>query len=120
RAQQQYCDAIKHETAALKLCADGLEKPVAAGNFQKPTGQANPKGAILWCGIASLILGIVFGWNAKYAEAVFHSAAEVRQQLGLSVLGLLSLSPGQTPRERLVAESPWIGRLVTTSELLLV
>jgi hypothetical protein len=97
-----------------------LEKPLAVVSIQKPTGQANPKVAILWCGIASLILGMVFGWNAKYAAAVFRSAAEVRQQLGLSVLGLLSLPPGQTPRERPVAESPWIGRLVTTSELLLV
>jgi hypothetical protein len=120
RAQQQYCDTAKQETAALKSCTEVLEKPLVVANLQAPIGQANPKATILWCGIASLILGMVFGWNAKYAEAVFHSAAEVRQQLGLSVLGLLSLSPGQTPRERPVAESPWIGRLVTTSELLLV
>ncbi len=44
RAQQQYCDAVKQETAALKSCAEVLDKPVAAVNFQKPTGQANPKG----------------------------------------------------------------------------
>ena len=88
---------------------------------QRPTPQAkaNPKSAILLCGIFSLLVGFAAGSAARNSEAAFESAAEVRQQLGLTVLGLLPLAPGQKPREHADFEPHWIGRIVIGSELLL-
>jgi hypothetical protein len=119
-AQQKYREAVEKENAALKSGKSSLEVPVIVINVPKPVARANPKKSIIWCGIASLAIGIFVALNARKSEAVFHTAAEVRQRLGLTILGLLPLAAGQSPRERPVSEPRWIGRIVAASELSLV
>jgi hypothetical protein len=117
-AQRKYRAAVEQEKAAWKSNREIAEKPVTviAG---PPKVRANPKSTILLCGMFSILVGFAAGSGARNPEAVFESAADVRQQLGLTVLGLLPLAPGQQPRERAVSEPHWIGRMVVGSELLL-
>jgi hypothetical protein len=117
-AQRKYRAAVEQEKAAWKSNREIAEKPVTV-TAGLPKVRANPKSTILLCGIFSILVGFAAGSGARNSDAVFASAAEVRQQLGLTVLGLLPLAPGQRPRERAVSEPHWIGRIVVGSELLL-
>lgn len=90
-AQRKYRATVEQEKAAWKSNREIAEKPVTviAG---PPKIRANPKSTILLCGIFSILVGFAAGSGARNSEAVFESAAEVRQQLGLTVLGLLPLA----------------------------
>ncbi len=118
-AQRKYRAAVEQEKAAWKSNREITENPINVAAAPTPKVRANPKSTILLCGIFSLLVGFAAGSGARNSEAVFESAAEVRQQLGLTVLGLLPLAPSQQPRERAVSEPHWIGRIVVGSELLL-
>jgi hypothetical protein len=88
---------------------------------QKPsTGDGPLRATILWCGLLAFTMGVFVSANAGVSERVFETASDVRQQLGLTVLGLLP--PALTPatRDQPRRQPNWVKHCIRSAELCLL
>ena len=135
----RYYDLQSQVTAAQQMCRTALDRQndtwqrkvqftadraiaqrtAAALRAQTPSTDDGPlRATILWCSLLGITLGAFVCANASAAEKVFGSAADVRQRLGLTVLGLLPPDPNQVSRER--REPGWVKHCIRSSELCLL
>ncbi|MCC7083743.1 MAG: hypothetical protein IT427_01905 [Pirellulales bacterium] len=107
QTEQSARQSFERLTAALKAAPRQL---VTAGG-------ASPRLSIYLCGLIAIAAGVLVGRSSQAAEITFHTAAEVRQSLGVAVLGVLPGDPYIQPRERPKNEPVWVRRLVGVAEL---
>jgi hypothetical protein len=119
-AHLKYLTALAGVDAARQKRLKSLESKLAVSNLERPPGAANPTLTFLICGLLAVASGVAAARSARKPEPVFRNAAEVRQKLELTVLGILPFKSHQSPREQPFDEPRWIGRLVFASEVCLV
>jgi hypothetical protein len=119
-AEKAYHAAQKAENSDRQTYERLAAATQAAPTKLVTAGGANPPMAIFLSGLIAVAVGILVARYARIPEATFHTAAEVRQSLGVAVLGVLPREAHLQPRERPRHESKWVRRTVTMAELSLV
>jgi hypothetical protein len=106
----------------LQLSANqAIADQVATLREQKSSiGDGPLRTTILWCGLLAITIGVFVAANAGVSEKVFETASDVRQQLGLTVLGLLR--PALTPatRDQPRRQPNWVKHSIRSAELCLL
>jgi hypothetical protein len=98
--------AVADRTAALRIQTSSL-------------GDGPLRATILWCSLLAMIVGAFVCASATANEQVFETAADVRQNLGLTVLGLLPrLAP--VPSDQPRREPSWVKHCIRASEFCLL
>jgi hypothetical protein len=117
-ARQEYDAALAHETAAQKKHAAASARNLAAQTPPAKTqGAANPKMVVFLGVLFAAGIGCPIAARARKNEIAFRTAADVRQTLGIPVLGCLPRAPGESPREQPRREPTWVRRAVFAAEL---
>jgi len=98
--------AIAEQTAILRAQAPGVGGPLRV--------------TILWCTLLAITIGIYVCANASVTEKVFETAADVRQQLGLTVLGLLPSRLTRTPQDQPHRQPNWVKHCIRSAEFCLL
>jgi hypothetical protein len=107
----------KVQRASDKAIADHT----AALQAQTPSiGDGPLRATILWCGLLAVTIGVFVCANATASEKVFQTAADVRQHLELTVLGLLPQGVTPAPRDRPCREPNWVKHCIRSSEFCLL
>jgi hypothetical protein len=119
-AEKAYHGAIKTENSVRQTYERLAAAAKAAPTKVVTAGGANPRLAILLCGLIAIAAGILVARYARIPETTFHTVAEVRQMLGVAVLGVLPRKAHVSPRERPRQQSKWVRRTVKIAELSLV
>jgi hypothetical protein len=120
--KNQCYDALNHESAAWQKKADIPAEYIATLTTQIPAAPlqgADPQLAIYWSGLMALLVAALVARSAQVSEAMFQSAAQVRQRLALTVLGLLPRRMGVTARKATLGEPRWVRRTLVAAELYL-
>jgi hypothetical protein len=122
-AAQQMCRiALDRQNEAwqrkVQLVADqAIADQTAMLRAQMPTIDDGPlRATILWCSLLAITIGIFVCANASVNEKVFETAADVRQQLGLTVLGLLPPGSTAAPRDQPRRQPTWVNRCIRSAE----
>jgi hypothetical protein len=113
-------DAWQHK---LRIASDKAiaDQTAATLRAQQPSIDDGPlRATILWCSLLAVTIGVFVCANASVTERVFETAADLRQQLGLTVLGLLTAAPNRTPRDRPRREPNWIRHSIRSAEFCLL
>ncbi len=117
-AKQKYEAAKERELAAnQRQHAAEVEHVTAAGAAANNRGSASVAATIYLSGLCSIAIGLAIALFARVKETTFRSAAEVRQKLGLTVLGFMSRGQGEAPQEKPRREPRWVSRSVLAAEL---
>jgi hypothetical protein len=123
QAEKSHCyDALNHESAAWQQKANVPVDYIAKLSVPQVltiNHGADPRLALYWCGLLAIIVGALVASCAKVPEAVFQTAAQVRQRLTLTILGFLPRRVDSSSRQTSVRESRWIRRTLLTAELYL-
>jgi hypothetical protein len=118
--QEKYNQAVQRESAARRRQQEAEAANLAALSAPPESrGSANARTTIYLCSLLAIAAGIVVSSRARVTERTFRAAAEVRQKLGLTVLGFLSWRPNESAREKPLAEPRWVRRTVLAAELVL-
>jgi hypothetical protein len=115
-------DALNHESATWKRKAEIPADYLATLTTTQTTVQlrgADPKTAIYWSGFLALIAAVLVARHAQVSEAVFQTAAQVRQRLAVTIIGFLPRRPDYLARVNSGREPRWIRRLLLAAELYL-
>ncbi len=115
-------EALNHESATWKRKAEIPADYIATLTTTQTTIQlrgADPKTAIYWSGLLALIAATLVARRAHVSEAVFQTAAQVRQRLAVTIIGFLPRRPEQFVRGNAGREPRWIRRLLLSAELYL-
>jgi hypothetical protein len=119
---QCYC-ALDTESDAWQRKAEIPTRYIAAvmtGRFASAPIGANARTAIYCSGLLAIVLGLLVAQGARVPEAVFRSVAEVRQRLGISLLGMLPARTAAQASERPISEARWVSRVLLAAELSLL
>jgi hypothetical protein len=117
--EEAYKQALDHEKTARREF-DGLSaRTAAAPTVVATAGGANPRLAIYLSGLVAIAAGVLVARWSRVSESTFQTAAEVRQSLGVTVLGVIPRDPHVEPRERPKRELKWVRRTVMGAELFL-
>ena len=106
QAELDHAAALAARSAADKLAATQLA-----------SGGANLRHSLLASALLALACGLVVAIFARPSEPIFRSAAQIRQQLGLTILGLIPFSPFQSAHEKPRRQPRWIRRSILFAEL---
>jgi hypothetical protein len=136
----RYLELQSHVTAAHRECRTALDRQneawqrkvqlvadqaiadqTAKLRAQTPVVDDGPlRATILWCSLFAITIGVFVGANASVSEKVFETAADVRQQLGLTVLGLLPPSLTRTNHDQPRRQPNWVRHSVRSAEFCLL
>jgi hypothetical protein len=119
-AEKSYHAALKTENSDLQSYERLAAAAKSAPTKLVTAGGANPRLAILLCGLIATAAGVLVARFARIPESTFHTVAEVRHSLGIAVLGVLPRETHVQPRERPRQELKWVRRAVMVAELSLV
>jgi hypothetical protein len=118
-AEDAYKQALNHEKTERRefdrLAASAATAPMVVTT----AGGANPRLTIYLSGLVAIAAGVMVARWSRVSEATFQTAAEVRQSLGVTVLGVIPRDPHVEPRERPRRELKWVRRTVVGAELFL-
>jgi hypothetical protein len=90
-----------------------------AAQSQKHIGAPLPE-TILWFGALAIAIGAIVGIKATASELAFKAAADVRQALDLTILGLLPSRPDRVQRDIPRRESRWVTLCIRSAEFSLL
>jgi len=126
-AAQQMCrTALDRQNQAwqrkVQLTADhAIADQTAMLRKQMPSiGDGPLRATILWCSLLAITIGVFVCANAGICEKVFETAADVRQQLGLTVLGLLPPGLTGTPCDQPRRQPNWVKHCIRSAEFCLL
>jgi hypothetical protein len=112
-ARQKHAAAKERECAARQQQQKAEAENIAAiTTSPEIRSSALAATTIYLSGLVSISIGLVIASFARVTEATFRTAADVRQKLGLTVLGFISRRPGETPEEKPRIEPHWVSRFV--------
>ena len=114
--------ALNHESAAWQRKAQIPADYLATVMVEQTTVQsqgADPRLAMLWSASVAVAVAGLVAQRAEVSEAMFQTAAQVRQRLSLTVLGFLPRKLNYTTREIVCREPRWIRRTLLAAELYL-
>jgi hypothetical protein len=123
QSEQSVCyQDLNTESAVWQRKAQIPADYIATLTVPRPSAAAmgaDPRWAITWCSLLALLAASLVARGAQVSEAVFRTAAEVRQRLAVSILGFLPQSTG-AGRVKTPGEPRWVGRTLLAAELCLL
>ena len=114
--------ALNQESVAWKQKAQIPADYLATVMIEQTTVQsqgADPRLAMLWSSLLAIAVAGLVARRAEVSEAMFQTAAQVRQRLSLTVLGFLPRKLNYAVRETVRREPRWIRRTLLAAELYL-